>query len=58
LLDVWTQVKVICGAGMVAGEDVEAALKLGAVGVLVAGGIVKASDWRTKIIELATPLKG
>ncbi|MFQ6134255.1 MAG: triose-phosphate isomerase [Nitrososphaerales archaeon] len=52
------KVRVICGAGIVAGEDVDAALRLGSVGVLVASGIVKASDWRTKIIELVEPLRG
>ncbi len=50
-------VKVICGAGIVTGEDVKAALNLGSTGVLVASGIVKAPDWRSKIMELATPLK-
>ncbi len=50
-------IKVICGAGIVSGEDVEAALRLGSVGVLVASGIVKASDWSNKIIEMAEPLR-
>lgn len=36
-------VKVLCGAGITTGEDVYAALKLGAQGVLVASGVVKAS---------------
>ncbi len=35
---------VLCGAGITTGEDVEAALKLGTEGVLVASGIVKAKD--------------
>ncbi len=52
-----SNVRVICGAGIVTGEDVDAALKLGSVGVLVASGIVKASDWRAKITELAELLK-
>lgn len=49
-------VKVICGAGIVSGEDVASAIKLGALGVLVASGIVKADDWKAKIRELAAPL--
>jgi triosephosphate isomerase len=35
-------VTILCGAGVTAGEDVYAALKLGAQGVLVASGVVKA----------------
>jgi triosephosphate isomerase len=52
-----SNVRVICGAGIVTGEDVDAALKLGSVGVLVASGIVKDSDWRVKITELAELLR-
>jgi triosephosphate isomerase len=37
-----SKVKVLCGAGITTGEDVYAALKLGAQGVLVASGVVKA----------------
>jgi triosephosphate isomerase len=35
-------VKILCGAGVTTGDDVYAALKLGAHGVLVASGVVKA----------------
>ena len=35
-------VKVLCGAGITTGEDVYAALKLGAQGMIVASGVVKA----------------
>jgi triosephosphate isomerase len=35
-------VRILCGAGITTGEDVYAALKLGAQGVLVASGVVKA----------------
>jgi triosephosphate isomerase len=35
---------ILCGAGISHGEDVTGALKLGAHGVLVASGIVKAKD--------------
>ena len=46
-------VKVLCGAGITSGEDVSAALELGAEGILVASGVVKAADPRKKILELA-----
>jgi triosephosphate isomerase len=42
--------KLLCGAGIVSGDDVSAAIDLGSVGILVASGIVKAKNW-TKIIE-------
>ena len=38
------QVRILCGAGITTGEDVYAALKLGTQGVLVASGVVKASE--------------
>ena len=37
-------IPVLCGAGVKTGEDVRAALELGAKGVLLASGVVKASD--------------
>ena len=46
--------KVICGAGIVDRADVESALKLGAKGILVASGIIKAQSWYDKIHELAS----
>ncbi|MGD0330206.1 MAG: triose-phosphate isomerase [Nitrososphaeria archaeon] len=49
--------KLICGAGIVTGEDVKKALELGAEGVLVASGIVKAADPEAKILELAEQLR-
>ena len=36
-------IAVLCGAGVKTGEDVRTALDLGAKGVLVASGVVKAS---------------
>ncbi len=38
------KVVVLCGAGITAGEDVKAALRLGTEGVLVASGVVKAKN--------------
>ena len=48
---------VICGAGIITGEDVKAALQLGARGVLVASGIVKNKDWRKIIEEMVSPMR-
>ncbi len=55
-VDAANSIKVICGAGIVDASDVSAALRLGAKGVLVASGIVKAKDWRVKVYELASAL--
>ncbi len=52
------KIGVICGAGIVDGMDVAAAIRLGVCGVLVASGIVKAPDWRSKIFEMSSALKG
>jgi triosephosphate isomerase len=49
--------KVICGAGIVDKADVESALRLGAKGILVASGIIKAKSWYDKIHELASGFK-
>ena len=51
------EVKVLCGAGITSGEDVAAAMKLGAEGVLVASGIVKAADPYGKLLELAEAMR-
>jgi len=37
-------VRILCGAGISTGEDVYAALKLGAQGILVASGVIKAPN--------------
>lgn len=49
--------QVICGAGIVDKADVESALRLGAKGILVASGIIKADSWYDKIYELASGFK-
>ena len=49
--------QVICGAGIVDKADVESALRLGAKGILVASGIIKADSWYDKIHELASGFK-
>lgn len=49
--------KILCGAGIVAGDDVVAAMRLGADGVLVSSSVVKSRDWDFKLLELARSLK-
>ena len=49
--------KMLCGAGIVSGEDVKRAIELGADGVLVSSSVVKARNWPSKIEELAYSLK-
>ena len=45
--------KLLCGAGIVSGEDVSKASELGSKGVLVASGIVKAKNWDKIMTEFA-----
>ncbi len=45
--------KLLCGAGIVSGEDVTKAIELGSKGILVASGIIKAKDWNKVITEFA-----
>ena len=45
--------KLLCGAGIVAGEDVAKALELGSKGILVASGIIKAKNWNNIMSEFA-----
>ncbi len=46
------EVKVLCGAGVKRKEDVKKAVELGAEGVLLASGIVKAKDPETVTLSL------
>ena len=48
--------KLLCGAGIVSGEDVAKALELGSKGILVASGIIKAKNWNKIISEFAKAL--
>ena len=48
--------KLLCGAGIVSGEDVSKAVELGSKGILVASGIVKAKNWEKVISEFAKAL--
>ena len=45
--------KLLCGAGIVSGEDVAKAIELGSKGILVASGIVKSKDWNKIMAEFA-----
>ena len=45
--------KLLCGAGIVSGEDVSKAVELGSKGILVASGIVKAKNWDKIMSEFA-----
>ncbi len=49
-------VKVLCGAGVKNGKDVKKAVELGAEGVLLASGIVKAEDKEKVVRDLASGL--
>jgi len=48
--------EILCGAGIVSGEDVTRAVELGVDGVLVASSVVKAPAWESKVRELARSL--
>ena len=45
---------VLCGAGITNGEDVRAAIELGADGVLLASGVVKAEDPKKALLDLVS----
>jgi triosephosphate isomerase len=48
--------KLLCGAGIVSGQDVAKAKELGSKGILVASGILKAKDWDKIMSEFAKSL--
>jgi triosephosphate isomerase (TIM) len=50
------KVKVLCGAGVKNGSDVEKAIELGSVGVLLASGIIKAKDKEKVILDLISKI--
>lgn len=50
--------KLLCGAGIVSGQDVKKAMDLGSKGILVASGIVKAKNWNAIIEELTKAMRG
>ena len=52
--DIDKDIIVLCGAGISTGEDIKAAIELGAKGVLLASGVVKASDPKSVLLDLAS----
>lgn len=50
------KIKVLCGAGISTGEDMKAAMDLGADGVLLASGIVKAENPKEALLDLVSKL--
>ena len=50
--DAAPEVKVLCGAGVKNGQDVAKAIELGAEGVLLASGVVKAQDQKSVLLDL------
>ena len=52
-----SNVKLLCGAGITNGDDASAALDLGAKGILVASGVVKASNPYKALLELARAMQ-
>ncbi|WP_042686624.1 triose-phosphate isomerase [Candidatus Nitrosotenuis chungbukensis] len=51
--DAKNSTKLLCGAGIVSGQDVRKAMDLGSKGILVASGIVKAKNWNVIVEEFA-----
>ncbi len=51
-----TNTKLLCGAGIVSGEDVTKAIELGSKGILVASGIIKAKNWNNIMSEFSKAL--
>jgi len=50
-------VKVLCGAGVKRGKDVEKAIELGSAGVLLASGVVKVDDKEGVLREMASVIE-
>ena len=48
--------KLLCGAGIVTAKDVSRASELGAKGILVASGIIKARSWEKIITDFSKAL--
>lgn len=49
-------VKVLCGAGITTGDDMRAAMDLGADGVLLASGIIKAESPKDALLDLVSKI--
>lgn len=51
------KIVVLCGAGITTGKDVRAAIELGAEGVLLASGAVKAKNPKAALLDLADGIR-
>ena len=51
-----SDIKVLCGAGITTGDDMKAAIDLGADGVLLASGIIKAESPKEALLDLVSKL--
>ena len=49
-------IKVLCGAGITNGDDMKAAMDLGADGVLLASGIIKAESPKDALLDLVSKI--
>lgn len=49
-------IKVLCGAGITTGDDMKAAMDLGADGVLLASGIIKSENPKEALLDLVSKL--
>ena len=49
-------IKVLCGAGITTGDDMKAAMDLGADGVLLASGIIKAESPKDALLDLVSKI--
>lgn len=56
LKDINKNIKVLCGAGITDGDDMKAAIDLGADGVLLASGIVKAENPKEALLDLVSKI--
>lgn len=54
--DINPNVRVLCGAGISTGDDMKAALELGSEGVLLASGIIMASDPKKALLDLVSKI--
>jgi len=54
--DINPNVRVLCGAGISTGDDMKAALELGSEGVLLASGIILASDPKQALLDLVSKI--
>lgn len=51
-----SRTRLLCGAGIVNGVDARSAIELGASGILVASGVVKAKNWSVALQDLVDGL--